>query len=253
MNRLALTITFLVSLGASRSAAQEAYTSSTTLEMYKPAYFLQGQPDTKIQVSLKLRLAQGHNLYLGYTQLMIWQFIRQNSHFSDVNYNPEIFYRCHLDERSRWVDLGIFEHESDGKSGTTTARSWNRTYLRGHDEWSLGDGMRLRAEFKAWVPYLLDPASKNLPQYRGLYETNLILSNVIGGIFDRDDLILRLYPGGASDVNPAQGGQELTLRLHPRRPKSAVPVVTLQVFHGFAESLLTYRRSYWAWRAGIGF
>ena len=48
----------LAALGAAPAAAQEAFTSIASLETYKPSYFLQGQPDTKIQVSLKLRLVQ---------------------------------------------------------------------------------------------------------------------------------------------------------------------------------------------------
>ena len=241
----------LAALGAAPAAAQEAFTSIASLETYKPSYFLQGQPDTKIQVSLKLRLVQDQNLYFGYSQLMIWQFVRANSHFSDLNYNPELFYRFPLGDGKRWVDFGPFEHESDGKSGAA-ARSWNRTYVRGHDEWAVGGTARASVELKAWVPYLMDPASRNIPQYRGLYETNLTLSDFIPGL-DFDDLILRLYPGGPSDVDPTRGGQELTLRLHFKQSKKALPVVTFQVFHGFAESLLTDTRSYWAWRAGIGF
>ena len=253
MKRIFKAIALLAALGGARAAAQETHTSLVSLETYKPAYFLQGQPDTKIQIGFKYRLVQDENLYFGYSQLMIWQFVRANSRFSDLNYNPEIFYRFPLGDGTRWVDFGPFEHESDGKSGVN-ARSWNRTYVRGHDAWALGSTARLTGEFKAWVPYFIDPSSKNIPEYRGLYETNLTLSNFLGGFFDCDELTFRLYPGGPSDVDPTRGGQELTLRLHwSRHKRKATPVLTFQVFHGFAESLLTYNRSYWAWRAGIGF
>jgi len=80
-----------------------------------------------------------------------------------------------------------------------------------------------------------------------------MLSNFLGDFYDVDDLIFRLYPGGPSNVDPTRGGQELTWRVRARFRKEVLPVMVFQVFHGYAESLLDYRHSYWAWRAGIGF
>lgn len=94
--------------------------------------------ETKIQLSLKIRIIQDQNLYFGYTQLMLWELERPDPYFSDVNYNPEFFYRFHLaDRNTRWLDIGPFEHESNGKGGIDE-RSWDRTYIRYHDERALG-------------------------------------------------------------------------------------------------------------------
>jgi len=243
----------LLVLLAARAAAQENWTQVVPLEPYKPNYFLMGQPDTKIELSLKIPLVQGQNLYFGYTQLMKWELFRNDPYFADLNYNPEVFYRFPLgDGATRWLDVGPFEHESNGKGGAEE-RSWNRTYARYHDEWPLGGPTILRAELKAWVPYSYNPSNRNLADYRGLYETNVILSNFLGSWYDVDDLIFRLYPGGPSEVDPTHGGQELTLRVRASFRKKLLPVMVFQVFHGFAESMLDYRHSYWAWRAGIGF
>ena len=240
-------------LAAPRASAQENWTAVVPLELYKPDYFLMGQPDTKIQFSFKLRLVQGYPLYFGYSQVMKWDLVRPDPFFADLNYNPEFFYRFALgDSKTRWLDAGPFEHESNGKGGSEE-RSWNRSYLRFHDEWTVGDKTVLRAELKAWVPYSLNVANRDLPDYRGVYETNVILSNFMGPRFDVDDLILRLYPGGPSNVDPTRGGQELTWRMRSTAHIRIRPVLVFQVFHGYAETMLDYRHSYWAWRAGIGF
>jgi outer membrane phospholipase A len=251
MLRALLVPVLFAALFGGRAAAQENWTQVVPLEGYKPDYFLMGQPETKIQLSLKIQLIQGQNLYFGYTQLMLWELFRQSPYFSDLNYNPEVFYRFPIgDSGDRWVDFGPFEHESNGKGGADE-RSWNRTYVRGHDEWDLGGRAKLRAELKAWVPYSFNPSNRNLPNYRGLWETNVMLSDFRGN-YTVEDLIFRLYAGGPSNVDPTRGGQELTFRVKSAKRK-IMPVLMFQVFHGYAETLADYRHSYWAYRAGIGF
>ena len=174
-------------------------------------------------------------------------------YFADIDYNPEFFYRFKVGASSTaWVDVGPFEHESNGKGGAQE-RSWNRTYARVHEEWNVGDEAVLRGEFKAWFRTRSNASNRNLADYRGLYELNLTLSDFMGRFYDVDDMILRLYPGGPSEVDPTHGGQELTWRVRAKFRRKFRPVITFQVFHGFAESMLDYRHSYWAWRAGIGF
>ncbi len=220
-------------------------------EAYKPDYFLMGQPEAKIQGSVKIPLIQGENLYFAYTQLMFWELVRPSPYFADINYNPEFFYRLRLGQRGdRWFDFGPFEHESNGKGGADE-RSWNRTYVRFHDEWGLDGRAKLRAEVKAWVPYSFNASNRNLPNYRGLWEGNVMLSDFKGS-YVVEDLIFRFYAGGPSNVDPTHGGQELTFRVKSAKRK-VMPVMMLQLFHGYAESLADYRHSYWAYRAGVGF
>jgi phospholipase A1/A2 len=251
LRRSARFLVLLAALGGGRAAAQENWTQVVKFEAYKPDYFLIGQPETKIQGSMKVSLIQDQNLYFGYTQLMMWEMIRSSPYFSDLNYNPEFFYRFHIGGgKTQWVDFGPFEHESNGAGGVNE-RSWNRTYVRYHDEWSLGRRAKLRAEVKAWVPYSMNASNRNLPNYRGLWEGNAILSDFKGD-YVVEDLIFRFYAGGPSNVDPTRGGQELTLRIKSASRK-LLPVMMLQVFHGYAESLADYRHSYWAYRAGVGF
>ena len=242
----------LAALGAGRAAAQENWTQSgSAFEAYKPDYFLVGQPEAKIQLSAKVAVIKGQSLYFGYSQVMLWELIRPDPYISDINYNPEFFYRVHLGkEGDRWLDAGPIEHESNGKGGADE-RSWNRTYVRYHDEWTLYGRAKLRAEVKAWVPYSMNASNRNLPNYRGVWEGNAMISDFRGDSVV-EDLIFRFYAGGPSNVDPTRGGQELTFRVKSAK-REFLPVLMFQVFHGYAETLADYRHSYWAYRAGVGF
>ena len=243
---------FFVVLGSIRAAAQENWSHGVPFEAYKPNYFLTGQPQTKIQGSLKIPLIRDQNLYFGYTQLIMWQMVRRDPYISDINYNPDIFYRIPIkDKKTQWLDLGPLEHESNGRGGAEEV-SWNRSYVRYHYERPVGARITIRAEVKAWVPYSRNANNLDLTEYRGLWEGNVILSDSPPDSAVVEDLIFRFYAGGPSGADPTRGGQELTLRIKSSKRKY-VQVIVLQVFHGFAESLLDYRHSRWAWRAGIGF
>ena len=80
----AISLLLFVAFGPVRAAAQENWTHGVPLEAYKPNYFLMGQPETKIQGSLKVRLIQDQNLYFGYTQLMMWQMVRRDPYIFDI-------------------------------------------------------------------------------------------------------------------------------------------------------------------------
>ncbi len=221
-------------------------------EIYKPSYFLLGKPITKVQLSLKVQVLRGIPLFAGYTQLMMWDLFVESAPFRDLNYNPDIFYRFTLGGSTRrLLDVGIFEHESNGMGGSDS-RSWNRVYLR----YTQGRQTLQRGfwwSMKAWVPYGLDDEqSKYLPRYRGVWEIQAGLSDYFDRFFEVNELILRVYGGGSSRSNPLQGGQELTYRGKSTARKLLLPFY-LQVFHGYGENLLDAEERRWGFRAGIGF
>ncbi len=252
--------------GASSSAAEPSPTPALVagadapaiehewihLERYKPTYFLIGKPDTKVQISFKAELLKGADLYLGYTQLMLWDLFRESSPFTDVNYNPELFYRISTGPARGYIfDLGFFEHESNGQDGENS-RGWNRSYIRVSKNYRYGQSTIAGWSLKFWVVTHLEATNPDLPNYRGLYEVQLILSSFLAPVLDVDDVLFRLYPGGHSRVNPFEGGQELTLRGKYSARKLLLPVA-FQIFHGYAESLLHYSDEYWGVRIGLSF
>lgn len=237
---------------ASESAVQE---SIQDIYHFKPIYFLLGQPVTKVQFSAKIRVVRTENVYLGYTQLMIWELFHDSRPFTDINYNPELFYRWTMRDgkatgENEWLDFGPYNHESNGKEGLDS-RSWNRVFLRYARSGPVGPRMKLGLSIQAWVPYSLESTNKDLVQYRGIYEINVTASNFLGRFFEDHDLNLRFYPGGKSNVNPLRGGRELTLRLKGNE-KLFLTQILFQFFQGRGEAMLNYRENVVGFRAGIG-
>jgi outer membrane phospholipase A len=229
----------------------ETRAETVLISPYKPTYLLLGSVNTKIELSFKGQLVEQVPLFFGYTQLMFWDLFKDSSPFSDINYNPEVFYRgIFFQDTRRWIDFGLFEHESNGKGGDDS-RSWDRAYLRYSDQWKLGERFTLNASAKAWVPYATIDNS-DIAKYRGLAEFTVSFSGFLGRFFERDDLIFRFYLGGATYINPLQGGQELTFRVKSA-PRKFLPLTVIQLFHGYGENLLNYRDNRTALRAGIGF
>jgi phospholipase A1 len=253
--------------GTSAFAYSDEYaTPKTWLEGYKPNYFLFGNPDSKIQLSAKAQLFEEKRLYFAYSQVMFWEIGRVSSPITDVNFNPELFYRFDLSGAPKeqdtspddpvargdktWLDVGLLEHESNGEADPFS-RSWNRSYVKYVLESDYDDGLRLYSTFKAWFPWKssFDRANADLLYYRGLYEIELTCAGLLG---ERSDVTLRLYAGGPSHVNPFEGGQELTLRFGVGHGR-LVPLWTVQIFNGYAEDLLFFDRRRTMLRAGLSY
>lgn len=231
----------------------ENETSTWQVEGYKPNYFLLGDQDAKLNISFKLPLLKEVDLYMAYSQSMIWRLYEYSSPFEDVNYNPEIFYRYYVqDQAFTWIDVGLYEHESNGQGGELS-RGWNRFYMLYSTEAISFTRAKIYWSFKAWLPYNVEDTNDDLVEYRGHYETSVTVDSFLGDLFERSDLTLRLFAGGRAGIDPTNGGQELTLRLKGPITKSLSPVVTLQLFNGYAESLLNYNKKETEFRIGIGF
>ena len=223
-----------------------------SLYSYKPIYFLVGSPYTKIQLSFETQIFKNIPIYFGYSQLMLWDLLTPSPFFYDLNYNPLFWYRLVTnDVNSEWLDFIPWEHESNGKGGSSEI-SWDRVGVLYHRTDSVGANMQLYQDYKVWVPLDYNSNSTDLARYRGLWELNLTLSGLFKPYFAFDDITLRLYPGGPSLLDPTMGGQELTLRLRSSN-RMFLPFVTLQVFHGYGEYLQDYSVDQWGLRAGLGF
>lgn len=238
--------------------SDEYATPKTWLEGYRPNYFLYGNTDSKIQLSTKVQLLEDAHLYFAYSQTMFWDIGEVSSPMADVNFNPELFYRFENgsnDAPRSWFDVGLLEHESNGRDGLSS-RAWNRSYVRYTLESRYDAEVRVYSSFKAWIPWTssFDAYNKDLLYDRGLYELELTVANLLGGPFVRDDLTLRLYAGGPSHLNPFLGGQEITLRFAVRgRTHAFIPLWTLQVFNGYGEDLLTYNQRRTIFRLGLSY
>jgi phospholipase A1 len=212
-------------------------------------YLLMGSPETKIQLSFKVKLVDGMNLYFGYSQLMMWELFRLDPYFRDVNYNPEFFFRIPIkNSKSQFVDFGPIEHESNGRGGIDE-RSWNRTYARYHFEKPVGGPSYFIFSLKAWQSFIYNASNTDVDRYRGIWELELSFANFFEQSYE---LTPRLYPGGPSTTDPSAGSQELTLRYALPKIK-LLTYFTAQLIHGYGKNLLNYKDEQWGIRGGIGF
>jgi outer membrane phospholipase A len=222
-------------------------------ERYRPSFFLLGEPNTKAQISFKVHAFRGLPLYFGYTQLIIWDLFKESAPIRDVNFDPEIFYRLNIardESGAKDLDLIFYEHESNGRDGPAS-RSWNRAGVRYIDTLR-GPDQRLWWSLKAWLTYGTETKDEDIRKRRGIWEAELGLSNLFERLFDVNELVLRIYGGGRSRVNPVQGGQELTYREKVSSRKLLLPLY-FQIFHGYGENLLDAGERRWGFRAGVGF
>src|SRR5690606_10934775 len=127
------------------SAAFENFRNA--ISTYEPVYFDVGQKDgtnARFQLSFKYRLATPedparpgffNHVYLGYTQLALWDLDGDSKPFVDVTYNPSLFW--HKDRiwspdahSPFYVGLATgVEHKSNGKSGADS-RSVNDVFIQ---------------------------------------------------------------------------------------------------------------------------
>lgn len=216
---------------------------------YKPNYFLIGTPDTKIQWSFKTEPIPNSSVYVGFTQKLFWSLFTESVPFKDINYNPSIFYRMKLTERSS-LEITAIEHESNGR-GDEESRSWNRAGLRYLTYNRMSNGMENHWDLQLWIPIYPSRQNRDLAQYRGVYDLSYTLTGLLGPAYLVSDLTLRIYPGGRSYINPLKGGQELTFKLRGKDEWFFANVVA-QIFHGYGENMLNYRERSFGARVGFG-
>ncbi len=217
---------------------------------YRDIYFLTGNPDTKIQLSLKLQLFEDVELYFGYSQVMFWKlFTERSSPFHDVAYNPELFYTFTLGEDFwRYLSVGL-EHRSNGKAGKTS-RSFDRAFAQLDNAFDFGS-----AEFKwslrLFAFYNKGDENADIRKFLGFWETRLAVSSLFEDYLpSKTELYVSFFPGSDYTRNLFNGGTELGLKFRVRL-FGIMPYLMVQYYYGNAESLIDYDKSARSFRAGF--
>lgn len=138
-----------------------------------PMYFVVGGSDgttAKFQVSVKYPIWRPWNVFVGYSQLSVWDLSEESKPFRDNNYRPSLFwYEPNVYSLPEWkLRLGLragVEHESNGRGGAQS-RSINIGYVRPELRMQL-DGERF-IEFKPKIYNYVDKAENtDIGRYRG--------------------------------------------------------------------------------------
>lgn len=211
---------------------------------YKENYIVTGIPlnkrlnsstaDAFFQFSIRQRITKSvlpfnSFLYLTYSQKSFWNVYEESSPFTDNNYNPGIGLGRYVirDNKLKGAVMVSIEHESNGKSDPDS-RSWNYINLSGKYFYN----MRLSAKALIYLPYVDGGNNKDLLRYKGygIFSVNYIDSQNMWwftvDLMPRDKFI-----------NP-----NLHTSLSYRVSKNSNQYVTLDLYHGYGEGLLNYKR-----------
>lgn len=227
---------------------------------YEPIYFLYGaEPsNAKFQLSFKYRvinpqanLAQKwpwlSRLHLGYTQTAFWDLSSESRPFTDIIFQPALFYQYQLENpafipaASHFGILTGIQHQSNGKDGSES-RSLNFAYIEPNATFSIGQNMELNLRARVWA-YLGDLSDNpDIRDFRG----NALISAGIGNL---DGWMLMSELRG----NPGTGKGSLQFDLsYPlNRILSRDIYFFGQLYSGYGESLIGYNRKDTSLRFGI--
>lgn len=241
--QLASAKTPLASLDESEQVLMDHLRSA--LSPYEPVYFSLGAKDdfhARFQLSFKYRLftpvaepAWWDKFYFAYTQTSIWDLGKDSSPFRDSSYRPAFFW---LNERVWETDdqrhsLGLnlgFEHESNGRSATTS-RSMNSLYVRPSFNYRFDNGSML--SFAPRIKHYMGLSDNpDIRDYRGTVDYQLKWTSPRG------------YMASAAYRGRSKGLVQLDLA-YPLKGtwlKRVNGFIHLQYVKGYGETLLDYNR-----------
>jgi outer membrane phospholipase A len=216
------------------------------LSVHKGFFFLYGNPSGKVQISAKHQLIAGDNFYVAYTQLMVWEFGKDSTPFSDVNFNPEFFYRHTVNQRF-YIDLGPFEHDSNGRDGSAS-RSINTTYVRFSNIFDLGPG-EIETGVKVFALWGLDSNTPDQRDYMGFWNGTVAWS-FKDYFLPYWQIYFHVQPGEAWGNRFDRGNEEVGLSMKFEHG-TTLPFLFIQYFNGYGETLLQYDHPSSAIRIGL--
>lgn len=216
--------------------------------LHEPTYFVFGDDDLKLQFSMRYRLSKKYNFYFALTQLMFWSIYDKSKPFRELNYKPEVFYRFINKEDSalRSIDVGYYHH-SNGKDGLSS-RSLDKVFLRtsfitNHHDQLLGAIVKLQKIFNE------DSTNEDISNYLGFWELTAFYSGLIS--IDGNNLGIRFRTFAGSKVYDIdKGGYEVGL-VYNLDSSDLNPMLYLQRYEGYSETLLDYNRRSTEYRLGF--
>lgn len=215
---------------------------------YEPNYFSagsRGPTNARYQISLKFRFFNPNTrtpflekIYLGYSQNSIWDLDSDSKPFRDSSYRPSLFF---LDDTvSQWTFKGTklgfqggFEHESNGKDGTST-RSTNIAFVRPTLTFPLEGDYFISVSPKIYG-YLEKEENPDIAEYRGYVDLLLKIGETDGW-----QLASTLRKGTLSEAYSVQLDASYPLK----KPTfgNLGGYLHLQYFNGYGESPIDYNR-----------
>lgn len=223
--------------------------SNGILQEYRPNYIISGKPNTKIQFSFKLKLMEQKELFLGYTQTMFWELAKRSKPFSEINYNPEIFYKFNLGDQGyfNYLDIGL-SHLSNGLENNVS-KSIDMIIFDLYG----GDAMRLLEVYfllRLQIIYNVDEFNRDISKYYGPLNLKIYFNKLAEKLLSSEELYFEYYNGGpyADDISKSSFRVSIRAKIWESRITSKI---FFQYFNGFAENLRNYNKREETYRIGL--
>jgi len=235
-------------VAAAATAAPSAFENfRNAISPFEPVYFDVGNKDganARFQISFKYRLSTPEdparpgfmdNLYLGYTQVALWDLDGDSKPFVDTTYNPSLFWqkdKVWAAPQGRFfvgLTSGV-EHMSNGKSGADS-RSVNDAFVQPEFNYRFDGGSTL-----TFAPrlkgYFAKPDNDDYGHYAGYVDWKLRWAQ------DNGLVLSGLYRQGHGGRYATQVDAAWPLR---RTFLNMNGYLHVQYFKGYGETLLGYR------------
>ncbi|MDO9403156.1 MAG: phospholipase A [Polaromonas sp.] len=212
--------------------------------------------ETKIQLSVRTKIAKGllkssededadhDSLWFGYTQQSYWQFFNSglSRPFRNTDHEPELIYiyphQIALPGgwNYRLSGLGLV-HQSNGQT-LPLSRSWNRVYLMGAAEKSLGQDSSVTLQARVWDRLKESSGQDDNPDIENLVGRAEIAGNWQINKTNTLGLTLR-----HSLRSQARGSTRIDWMVAPESSASYTGLrYHVQFFSGYGDSLVDYNR-----------
>lgn len=230
---------------------EELQVPYSPVSIYRWNYVVFGNRDDQVKahLSLKYEFIKESGIFLGYSQSMFWMLYEKSSPFSDINFNPDVFWV--YGGKLNFLQLGLWEHKSNGKDGLAS-RAWDRSYAQ--FQVSAGRHFNAGLDMKAFYYWSIARENEDIEDYTGYYEAKIFfrfIESDPGSITENEEIYFRGGTGKGHygfDVN--KGWIEAGLKF--RLPFWSIqPHFFIQGFYGYGESLAEYNRKDRAVRAGF--
>ncbi|MFW7377709.1 MAG: phospholipase A [Oligoflexus sp.] len=231
-----------------REEAVEAY----NFFRHRENYFLGGHPNSKVQLSLKVRPILDFELYFAYTQQMFWKITSDSRPFKDISFNPEIYYEWHRPQRFvQGVKWGL-EHKSNGKD-EEESRSLDNIFTEINTEFGW-QGMQILWDTRFFWIFDIDwQTNADIKKFTGFWHTRLTVKGLSENFFPaKTEFYMQFYPGGEFGTKTHYGALEAGIKLRARL-FNIMPYIMFQYYYGYMESLLTYNTVAQSYRIGFLF
>ncbi len=211
-------------------------------------YSILGAHDIKMQASFKYRLVEKKKLFLTVTARLFWGIYEQSNPLTDIEFNPELFYRFDGNKDGLISADAGFYHLSNGRD-STASRAWDQLFVR-------FNAHPVKEPFDLfWVTNVFATINKSdynadIYRYSGFWDTKLLAHQLLGRSGENLDLEFKLT-SGKNGVPFDRGSIQLGAKY--KVPGGLNPYLYAEYFKGYAETILDYNKRSEELRAGIAF